>query len=589
MFLLPSIILGVAFALLLGGKPSRLLRFEFRYGWAVFLALGTQVVLFSGARDSIPEVLLEPLHLGTYALLFAFAFANFRHLVLLPLLLGMMLNAVAIVANGGRMPVDPDAWAATGLATSGTSNVEVGGDRLTFLGDIFALPSQLPFTNVFSIGDLLLGIGAVVLIVVVSTAERSRPALSPDRLFDPLRTPSFRRLATGKFVSQFGDWLTVAALVGWIYAETGSVGQVSALLVIRLVPPVLGGGLAAAVVDRFPRQRLLVLVEITRGCLVAGTLVAILVGFRPLAFVAIAGAGLLAAVSSATMRAIVPSVLERRQLPAGNAVLGIAQDGAMALGALAAGIALTTASAAVALSFDLLTFVVAAFLYMGIRVRPVAASARPPRGGLVEGFRYIANRRLLLVVICAFAAATMATGLTNATLPRFLGTELGLGPGAYGFGFAALAGGLALGSAVTGLAPVGEIGGRWIGVALLLMASMFGVLALTQHAPTALLLLGLIGFLDGTTDVLFDTIVQRDVHPAYYGRVFGLSSAFFTMSMMGAVALAPLANGLGSSHNVIFVAACFLLAAALVALIGTRRESPSLHASPGRIALDTRP
>ena len=36
MFLLPSIILGVAFALLLGGKPSRILNFEFRYGWTVF-------------------------------------------------------------------------------------------------------------------------------------------------------------------------------------------------------------------------------------------------------------------------------------------------------------------------------------------------------------------------------------------------------------------------------------------------------------------------------------------------------------------------------------------------------------------------
>ena len=183
----------------------------------------------------------------------------------------------------------------------------------------------------------------------------------------------------------------------------------------------------------------------------------------------------------------------------------------------------------------------------------------------------------------------MPTGLTNATLPRFLGTELGLGPGAYGFGVAALAGGLALGSAVTGLAPVGEMSGRWIGVALLMMASLFGVLALTAHAPTALLLLGMIGFLDGTTDVLFDTIVQREVDPAYYGRVFGLGSALFTTTMMGAVALAPLANGLGASHSVILVAAGGLLVASIVALVGTRRPSASLPAAPGRIALDTRP
>jgi len=342
-------------------------------------------------------------------------------------------------------------------------------------------------------------------------------------------------------------------------------------------------------VDKFPRQRLLVLIEMGRGLLVAVALSSIVFDVRAVAFVAIAGSGLLSAVSSATVRALVPSLLERRQLAAGNAVLGLAQDGAMALGALAAGIALTTTSAAVALSFDLVTFVVAAALYTGVRARPVATGERTSRGGLVEGFRYILQRRLLLVVIGAFATATIATGLTSATLPRFLGTELGLGPGAYGFGVAALAGGLALGGAVTGLAPVGEIGGRWIGVALLLMSSLFGVLALTDHAPTALLLLGMIGFLDGTTDVLFDTIVQREADPAYYGRVFGLGSALFTTTMMGAVAFAPVANGLGAPHSVIFVAAGTLLVAAVVALMGTRRPLPASPVAPGRIALDTRP
>ncbi len=589
MFLLPSIALGVAFALLLGGKPSRLLSFEFRHGWAVFLALGLQVVLFSGLREFVPEALIEPLHLGTYVLLFAFAFANFRHLVLLPLFIGMALNAIAIVSNDGKMPVNPDAWAATGLDSSAASNVDVGADRLAFLGDIFALPRELPFANVFSIGDLFLGIGTVMLIVIVSTTETSRPALLPSRLIEPLRTKSFRRLASGKFVSHLGDWLTVAALVGWIYAATGSVGQVSALLVIRLAPPVLGGGLAATVVDAFPRERLLVLVEFGRGLLVAGALAGILLDIRAIAFIAIAGSGLLAAVSSATVRALVPSILDREQLPAGNAVLELAQDGAMALGALVAGIALATTTAAVALSLDLVTFVVAAFLYMGVRARPLASTARPGKRALAEGFRYIVGSRLLLIVIVAFATATVATGLTNATLPRLLGSELGLGAGAYGFGVAALAGGLALGGAVTGLAPVGDIGGRWIGVALLLMSSLFVVLALTDHAPTALLLLGMIGFLDGTTDVLFSTIIQRDVDPAYHGRVFGLASALFTMSMMGAVALAPLVNRIGAPEAVIMIAGGCLLAAALLALVGTRHSPTSLHAPPGRIALDPRP
>jgi len=590
MFLLPSIFLGIAFALLLGGKPSRLVTVQFKHGWTVFAALGLQVLLFSGARDLFPAILHEPLHLSTYGLLFTFAFVNVRHLALLPLFLGMALNAIAITANGGNMPVNPDAWEAAGLGSAGASNnVEVGADRLAFLGDVFALPQALPLTNVFSIGDLLIGIGTVVFIVAISTSEGSRRILAPSRILEPLRIASFRRLAIGKLVSQLGDWLTLAALIGWIYDETGSLSQVAALLLVRLAPPIIGGGVAAWLVDSFPREKLLVVVEVARGALVAVALGSVLLEITPLAFAAIAGSGLLAAISSATTRALVPSLLRRDQYPAGNAALGFAQDGAMALGALGAGIALTAASAATALAIDLVTFVIAAALYAGVHARPVPTERVASARGLLAGVRYVARRRLLLVVILAFGAATVATGLTNATLPRFLGSELGLGPGAYGFGLAALAGGLALGGAVTGLVPIGEIGGRWIGVALLLMAMIFGALGLTVHAPTALLFLAFIGFLDGTTDVLFDTIVQREADPAYYGRVFGLGSAFFTTTMMAAVAVAPLANGFGAPHQVIVVASVGLLVAAVVALAGTRDRGRPAGSSAGRIALDSRP
>ena len=62
----------------------------------------------------------------------------------------------------------------------------------------------------------------------------------------------------------------------------------------------------------------------------------------------------------------------------------------------------------------------------------------------------------------ASSAATTATGLANATLPRFLSGSGGLGPGGYGFGIAALATGLMLGETVIGLMPVRPEGGRRI-------------------------------------------------------------------------------------------------------------------------------
>jgi hypothetical protein len=185
MFLLPGIVLGVLFALVLGGRTSRLLEVEFRQGWSVFAAFALQALLF---LELAGRPLETPIHLVSYALLFVFALANGRNLALLPLSLGMALNSVAITANGGRMPVAPDALAAAKLEVDGHSNVRVGADHLGWLGDVFALPSGFPLANVFSLGDILIGIGMVGFIVAVTTGDANERALVPGRLVQPLRS-----------------------------------------------------------------------------------------------------------------------------------------------------------------------------------------------------------------------------------------------------------------------------------------------------------------------------------------------------------------------------------------------------------------
>src|SRR2546422_899072 len=85
--------------------------------------------------------------------------------------------------------------------------------------------------------------------------SRVASGLIPERLEAPLRSASFRRLALGKSISYLGDWLMVAVLVGWVYESTSSVAQVALLMAIRLVPPIVGGGLAASFVDRLRRWR----------------------------------------------------------------------------------------------------------------------------------------------------------------------------------------------------------------------------------------------------------------------------------------------------------------------------------------------
>jgi MFS family permease len=580
-FLLPSLAIGLALAVVLGGKPSRLVEVRFRLAPLVLGAFGVQLLLFTRLGPELDPLVADVLHIGSYVLLLVFAASNLRIRALIPVLLGVGLNALAIIANKGKMPISRDAAATVGVDLRDT-NVSPDAEHLRFLGDVFALPPELPIANTFSVGDLLIGFGMIAFIVLTSLGRRER-TLSPSRILEPLRIRSYRRLMLGKLVSSIGDWLTLAALIGWIYHETGSTGNVALLLLVRLAPPILGGGLAAVVVDRMHKERLLVLVELGRGLAVAAALAGVLTGELLVVFVALAVSGALLAMSNAAVPALLPGLVPKEQLPSANAALGLAKDGAMALGAVGAGITLSWLGASVALVADLGTFAVAMVLFSLVR-RPALVSGETddaPAGG--SGLAYLLRSRPLFFLILSFGAATVATGLTNASLPRFLEDELGFGAGGYGFGIAALGIGLALGQGLVGLTRVGPTAGRWIGVGLATMAGLFVVLGLTDHPPTALLIIGMIGFVDGTTDVLFETTVQREADPRRLGAVFGFASAFITTTMLAAVAVAPLANRLAAPHEVIIGTSVFLAAAGVLALVGmrpSRRAEPAVEPGP---------
>lgn len=569
MFLLPSLVLGIALARVLGGRPSRLLDVPFRLGWAVFAAFGAQALVFLRVGIDYPPLLVDAIHLASYALLVAFAVANLRLVPLVPAFVGMGMNATAILANGGEMPVSPRAAEAAGVVHEVATRANVSDDvhRLWFFGDIFAIPPALPLSNVFSIGDVLIAIGMIGFIVYVST-NCGRGSVSARRFLQPLAAKPYRRLAAGRLVSQVGDWLTLSALVGWAFDTTNSIGTAAAIMLCRLAPPIVGGSIAGIVVDRLPKQRLLIVVELGRALAVTIALGGLLSSQIGLVLAAVACSGALAALGNAVTSSLVPALLPEKQLAPANAGLGIARDGAMALGAGLGGLLVAMTGPAWALVADAGTFFLSAALFAALGVRVVAVRAsREPR--TLSGVRYLLGQRSLLLLALCFAAATIATGLTNATLPAFLDADLGLGPGGYGFGIAALALGLALGQGAIGFTEAGPAAGRWIAAALVLMAGFLAVLAVGHDVPTALLVLGAIGFVDGTTDVLFETAVQRDADPRYYGAVFGFTSSLMMTTMMVAVAAAPLANDLVDARLVLLGATAFLLAAGALAFLRT--------------------
>lgn len=150
---------------LAGGRLTRLADIRLRGTWAVLLSAAVQVAITTFGRGG-SHALHVALHLGSYALAGWFLFAN-RRLPALPLVaLGAGLNVLAISFNGGVMPASAAAMRIAGIHNSGgfANSAAMAHERLRFLGDMIPVPGPWPIGNVLSIGDLIIVVGAFLVL-----------------------------------------------------------------------------------------------------------------------------------------------------------------------------------------------------------------------------------------------------------------------------------------------------------------------------------------------------------------------------------------------------------------------------------------
>ncbi len=177
MLLLYSIAAGLIIGRILGGRVRNLEHVHFVWWQLALAGLFVQLVLFAGpVEERIGSEGSLIYVLSTLAVLVALL-RNLRLPGLAIIAIGAILNLIPVLANGGAMPSAPEAWLQlTGVAalpvTHFSNTVLIGPDTLfPFLGDVFVFPRPLPMANVFSIGDAVIAVGAVVFLARAMRSE----------------------------------------------------------------------------------------------------------------------------------------------------------------------------------------------------------------------------------------------------------------------------------------------------------------------------------------------------------------------------------------------------------------------------------
>jgi hypothetical protein len=153
--------------------------------WLVIVGFLPQFISFylPATRTRIPDFWVSVGLLSSQILLLVFCWLNGRLSGVWLLALGLALNLLVIALNGGFMPISPQT--ASGLASQEVvQSIPLGSrigfskdilllpsnTRLAWLSDDFLLPKGLPYQAAFSLGDVVIAVGAFWL-----TASQGKP------------------------------------------------------------------------------------------------------------------------------------------------------------------------------------------------------------------------------------------------------------------------------------------------------------------------------------------------------------------------------------------------------------------------------
>lgn len=411
-------------------------------------------------------------------------------------------------------------------------------------------------------------------------ASTSPPGLATSRpsYLRALRSRSFLWLWTSQLISQSGDFVFEIALIWLVLQTTGSILEVSLVVVVTLLPVVLLGPVLGVYTDRWPRRTILILTNLVEGALVAALAGAVLAHTEtfPLILAIAFALGVGGQFTRITSDAMVPQTVGVQDLAPANSLVSLSGSSSQVAGLAIGGIVVALLGTALPITYDVGTFVAAAII---ISLIP-SGVGRPERSGpgaterfsgqFKEGLKYVLAQRFLLELVAIGVVVNFCGNAAFALWAPY--SDRVLHGGASGYGL--LGAGLALG-AIIGTLVVGRIetrkstgvfvlGGN-LGVGVVLIA-----LGLTRYFPLAFAEALLFGGTLSIINIPLISLIQAKVPAHLMGRATSvLLSLNLAAGPLGAVFAGVLASA--TSISLVYVlAGGIVLVMDAVAIAGMR-------------------
>ncbi|WP_314149186.1 MFS transporter [uncultured Leifsonia sp.] len=255
------------------------------------------------------------------------------------------------------------------------------------------------------------------------------------RTRSPLLRRDFALIWSAGLVSDTGDWLLMIALPLFAFSVTGSALGASTVFLAELIPMLLAGSFLGVLVDRWDHRRTMVVTALLQGVALL-PLLAASADRMGIVYAVAAVQACLGGVINPARQALVPSLVETRDLGRANALIAVSDNLARLIGSPLGGLAFATLGLPGVVVVDAATFLVTALLVALSRPqRPAATAARDDLPAAerrlfrqwLEGLGEIVRSRTLRTIAVVTALGSVAQGLFLVLFIVYVTQELGAG------------------------------------------------------------------------------------------------------------------------------------------------------------------
>jgi dTMP kinase len=388
-----------------------------------------------------------------------------------------------------------------------------------------------------------------------------------------LRLPAFRRLWAAIAVSSLGDWLgllATTALAAYLTKDSSNLAQgaaVSGVLLTRLLPDLILGPIAGALVDRFDRRLVAIIGDTMAGLLYVSIIFSGNLLWLLVAQFLVEAIGLF---STPAKQAMWVNVVPRERLAVANQLNYVSVYGMVPVaatlfallstlasffgvpdvsgssGALISG-GTNTLAIDIALAIDAGTYLFSAFMVLiSRRLIPAFVGDRSTSRSIFsligEGVSFVRRNRLMRSIYIGILGAFGAGGLVAGVAQAYVAT-LGAGNAGYGILFGAVFTGLALGMLI-GPKVLPNVPRRMIFTPAIGAAGItLIVMSVLQDFLGAAITASLMGVFAGIAWINGFTMIGHEVSDQLRGRVFAFVMSSVRIILLLTIAAGPILAG----------------------------------------------